>query len=165
MANAPPTLHLLCGKIAAGKSTLSAKLGQSERTVVIAEDDWLKALHEGEMRALPDYVRRASNLRRVMGPHIAGLLNAGVSVVLDFAANTAEQRRWMRAILDQTDASHVLHVLDVPDELCLARLRARNAQGAHPFTVTEAQFRQISGHFEPPSPDEGFNIMVHSQGM
>ena len=49
----------------------------------------------------------------------------------------------------------------MPDEVCLARLRARNAGGAHPFAATEEQFRRITAHFAPPSPEEGFNIVTH----
>jgi predicted kinase len=33
-----PTLHMLCGKIAVGKSTLAAKLGESPATIVIVQD-------------------------------------------------------------------------------------------------------------------------------
>ncbi len=96
-----------------------------------------------------------------MGPHVASLLNAGISVVLDFQANTLEARQWMRGILEQTNARHVLHVLDVPDDVCLARLHERNAAGDHPFAATEQQFRQISKHFVAPTAAEGFNIVVH----
>ncbi|WP_092643572.1 AAA family ATPase [Jannaschia faecimaris] len=156
-----PTLHLLCGKIASGKSILAAELGSLDGTVVIAEDDWLNALYSEEMSSIPDYVRCTSKLRGIMGPHVASLLNAGLSVVLDFQANTIEARKWMRSVLEQTNADHQLHVLDVPDEVCLARLQARNAQGEHPFAATEQQFRQISMHFVAPSPDEGFNMVLH----
>lgn len=158
-----PILHMLCGKIAAGKSTLAADLGNLPKTVLIAEDDWLNALFADELRALPDYVRCSSKLRRIMGPHVAKLLGAGVSVVLDFPANTVEQRNWMRGILAQSNASHQLHLLAVSDEVCLARLRERNRQADHPFAVTEAQFHQFSGHFRAPSPDEGFNVVRHEQ--
>jgi len=48
-----------------------------------------------------------------------------------------------------------------PDEVCLARLRVRNESGQHPFTVTEEQYFQISAYFEPPTPDEGFNLIIH----
>ncbi|ARE39704.1 hypothetical protein RGUI_1563 [Rhodovulum sp. P5] len=128
---------------------------------MIAEHDWLTGHYSDQMVSIPDYVRCASKLRAIMGPHVVSLLNAGVSVVLDFPANTVETRRWMRGILDRTTASHVLHLLDVPDEVCMDRLRARNARGDHPFDVTEAQFRQINVHFAPPSPDEGFVILAH----
>lgn len=161
MSPLPTTLHLLCGKVASGKSTLTAQLGSLNGTVTIAEDDWLNALYSSEMSSLSDYVRCMSKLRNVIGSHVASLLNAGVSVVLDFQANTLASRDWMRSILEQTGAAHQLHVLDVPDDVCIARLHARNAQGDHPFAATEKQFRQLSKHFVAPSPDEGFNIVFH----
>jgi predicted kinase len=163
MSPSSPTLHMLCGKIAAGKSTLAARLARAEKTVLVAEDAWLNALFADEMASASDYVRCAAKLRTIMGPHIASLLNAGVSVVLDFPANTVANRDWLRGIIAKTDASHRLHVLDASDELCLARLRKRNAQGDHPFAATEEQFRQFTRHFVAPSPDEGFNVVVHDQ--
>jgi predicted kinase len=73
-----PTLHLVCGKIASGKSTLTAQLGSVNRIVVIAEDDWLNVLYSGEMSSISDYGRCMSKLREIIGPHVASLLNAGV---------------------------------------------------------------------------------------
>lgn len=161
MIATPPTLHLLCGKIASGKSTLTAEIGRAPGTVVIAEDDWLSALYSEELSSMSDYMRCMSKFRKVIGPHIIALLEQGLSVVLDFQANTVASRDWMRRIVDQTQVAHILHVLDVPDDVCIARLRARNAQGDHPFAATEDQFRQISKHYVPPSPEEGFNIVLH----
>ncbi len=163
MSLTSPALHMLCGKIAAGKSKLASKLGSLNGTVLIAEDDWLNALFSDEMSSPSDYVRWASKLRRIMGPHISSLLNAGRSVVLDFPANTVETRDWMRGILEQTNASHQLQVLGASEELCLARLRKRNALGDHPFAATEEQFRQFSKRFVAPSPDEGFNLVMHGE--
>ncbi|WP_299869861.1 ATP-binding protein [uncultured Roseobacter sp.] len=161
MSSTAPTLHLLCGKIASGKSTLSTQLSRTAGIIVIAEDEWLDGLYSEEMSSISDYMRCMSKFREVMGPHVVSLLNEGISVVLDFQANTIASRDWMRGILEQTQAAHKLHVLDVPDEVCIARLHARNAQGDHPFAATEEQFRQISKHFVAPSPEEGFNIVLH----
>lgn len=164
MSPTSPTLHLLCGKIASGKSTLTAQLGRLDGTIVIAEDDWLNTLYSEEISSISDYVRCTLKLREIVGPHVASLLNAGVSVVLDFQANTIESRDWMRGILEHTNADHELHVLEVPDEVCMARLQARNAQSDHPFAATEEQFRQISKHFVAPTSDESFNIVLHNAG-
>lgn len=161
MAPEPPTLHIMCGKIAAGKSTLAANLARAGNTVLIAEDVWLNALFSDQMSTGADYVRCSAKLRAVMGPHVASLLRAGVSVVLDFPANTVDTRTWMRGILQATGATHQLHVLSTPDDLCLARLRQRNADGAHPFSVTEEQFRRFSEYYVPPTPDEGFTLVWH----
>jgi len=162
MHSETPTLHLLCGKIAAGKSTLSARLSQDKATILIVEDDWLNTLHPGEMSSISDYIKRMTNLRKLIGPHVVSLLNAGVSVVLDFQANTVDARQWMRELIDLASANHQLHFLDTPDEVCLSRLRARNAKGDHPFATTEEEFHRVSAYFVPPSPEEGFNIVRHT---
>lgn len=164
MTSTSPVLHLLCGKIAAGKSTLAAELARTPGTVLIAEDPWLAGLYPGQIATIADYVRCTARLREVMGPHVAALLAAGVNVVLDFPANTVANRAWMRGILETGRAGHRLHVVDVPDEICLARLQARNAGGAHPFAATEAEFRQMTRHFVAPTAEEGFEIVRHGSG-
>lgn len=156
-----PVLHLFCGKIASGKSTLAAKLAAQDQTVLISEDAWLGALYAEQMKTLADYARCSGRLRDVMADHITGLLKNSVSVVLDFPANTRSNRDWMREIIDGSGAAHELHLLGVPDDVGIARLHARNAQGKHPFSASEAEYHQISKYFDPPAPDEGFNIVRH----
>ncbi|MGX9354715.1 hypothetical protein ACS3SW_05995 [Roseobacteraceae bacterium S113] len=68
----------------------------------------------------------------------------------------------MRTVLDGSDAAHQLHVLAPSDAVCLARLRARNAAGTHPFEVSEAQYYAVTKHFVAPSEDEGFTIVHHA---
>lgn len=155
------TLHLVCGKIAAGKSTLTARLGQEPGTLVVAEDHWLARLYPGEQTGLADYARNAARLRDAMGPHIVALLRLGISVVLDFPANTVASRAWMRTLFEVAGAAHQLHVLDVPDAVCKARLSRRNAEGTHDFTVTEADFDLFTQYFVPPAPEEGFTLVVY----
>jgi predicted kinase len=151
-------LHLLCGKIAAGKSTLSAELAAAPGTVTLAEDAWLARLYPGEIRSVADYVRCAARLRDAVAPHVESLLRAGVSVVLDFPANTPASRAWMRGIAERSDARHRLYWLDVPEEVCRARLRQRNAAGAHDFAASDAEFDAITAYFVAPQPDEGLEV-------
>ncbi|MEL0438998.1 AAA family ATPase [Phycobacter sp. K97] len=162
MSQTHPVLHILCGKIASGKSTLAQYLKRQDNAVLIAEDEWLSTLYPGKITSGADYLSCTGKLRETIAPHVIELLNAGVSVVLDFSANTTQHRGWMRSLLDNTSAAHQLHVLDVPDEVCLTRLKARNAEGAHPFSATEDQFHQFSKHFVLPTPQEGFNIVFHT---
>ncbi|WP_245913099.1 AAA family ATPase [Litoreibacter ponti] len=154
-------LHMVCGKIAAGKSTLCAKLGASAGPIVISEDDWLGALFADQMKDGADFMRCSAKLRTAMVPHVSALLTAGLTVVLDFAANTVAQRKWMLDVARASHAGHQLHYLDVSDAVCLERLRARNAEGHHAFAATEAQFRRFTALFVPPTEDEGLNIVHH----
>lgn len=157
----PGVLHMVCGKIASGKSTLTKHLAAQPRTVLISEDDWLARLYPNEIHALADYVRCAGRLREAMSGHIEALLAAGTSVVLDFPSNTTTTRSWARGVFEKAGAAHRLHYLEVSDEVCKARLHARNLSGEHPFQTTDAEFDQITKHFIPPGAEEGFNIVRH----
>ena len=103
MPSGKPTLHLLCGKIAAGKSTLARRLAAAPATVLIGEDQWLSTLFPGEIATLEDYVRCSGRLGEAMSPHVEALLKAGLSVVLDFPANTVRRRKWMRGIFEAAE--------------------------------------------------------------
>ena len=162
MAPSNATLHMMCGKIAAGKSTLSATLGEAENTIVISEDRWIAELYRGDIKTLKDYFHWSERLRATLAPHIVELLRAGVSVVLDFHANTTRARGWMRGLFEEGRASHQLHFLDVPDDVCRARLHARIAAGTP--GVSDEEFDHITSFFVPPEPSEGFNVIWHGDG-
>ncbi len=117
-----------------------------------------------ELKEVADYVRLAPRLRAAMGPHVVDLLKAGMSVVLDYPANTLANRAWMKGIANAAGVAHRLHWLDVPDEVCKARMRARNEAGAHDFAPSDEQFDQITSYFVPPSAEEGLEIVVHRPG-
>lgn len=155
----PAVLHMVCGKIGSGKSTLTKRLAAELKTVLISEDAWLARLYPNEIHTIADYVRCAGRLRDAMAGHIESLLAAGMSVVLDFPSNTVTTRAWARGMYEKAGATHRLHYLDVPDQVCKARLRARNLSGEHPFETTDAEFDQITSHFVAPTAEEGYNIV------
>lgn len=157
-----PTLHLVCGKIGAGKSTLSQRLACAPDTVLLSEDAWLAQLYPSEITSVADYARCARRLRGALTDHLCALLKAGMSVVLDFPANTPTARAWMREVFERAGVAHRLHYLNVPDAVCKARLHARNAAGTHPFTPSDAEFDEISRYFVAPSADEGFHVVRHT---
>src|SRR5258707_14651023 len=155
-----PTLYLLCGKIAAGKSTHARRLAARPATLLISEDHWTSNLFADDLKTMEDYSRLSARLRAAIGPHIVDILRQGLSVVLDFPANTVKNRDWMRSLIAQANVAHELHWLDLPDAVCKQRLRERNASGEHPFQVTDAEYDQFTRYFVPPGTDEGFNVIV-----
>jgi len=154
-------LYLLCGKIAAGKSTLARRLAARPATLLISEDHWTSNLFSDDLRTIEDYGRFSARLRAAIGPHIVDILRLGPSIVLDFPANTVSNRYWMRSLITQANVAHELHLLDVPDTICRQRLRERNQSGAHPFQVSEAEYDLFTSYFVPPGPSEGFNVVIH----
>ncbi|AVO29840.1 AAA family ATPase [Stenotrophomonas maltophilia] len=158
-----PTLHLVCGKIGAGKSTLSQQLAAQPCHVLISEDAWLAALYPDQIHSVADYLRRAAALRAALTQHVCAILQAGVSVVLDVPFNTRAARAWGRELFESAGVAHQLHFLDAPDAICKARLHARNARGEHPLQASDEAFEQITRHFVAPAQEEGFVVIRHSQ--
>jgi len=157
-------LIFLCGKMAAGKSTLAKELALREPAILLVQDELLDHLFPGEITDIPGFVRYSTRLRNAVGPHVCALLTRGVSVVLDFPGNTRAQRAWFRELFDRAGARHELHFIDAPDALCKRQLRERSKDlptGA-PWT-TDAEFEAVTAYFQPPSEDEGFHVVRHER--
>jgi len=160
--NNPGTLYLVCGKMAAGKSTLAGELADRRNALLLSEDRWLAALYPDSVRDVATYVQYSTRLKSVLEAHIVDLLRRGVSMVLDFPANTLRQREWMRGLITRTGAPHELHYLVVPDAVCKARLAKRaQEQPRRAATDTVEMFERITAHFQAPTPEEGFNLIRH----
>ncbi|MEQ4923112.1 AAA family ATPase [Proteus hauseri] len=150
-------LHFLCGKIASGKSTLAKVLSNHPRTVLINEDEWLSQLFPNQIKTVADYIEKSELVKNVLAVHVANLLNAGNSVVMDFPANTPNQRRWLKSLADNKGIPYLFHVLKVDNSECKKRLLLRNQHNENPFKTTETEFDLITQHFSYPDPSEGLN--------
>lgn len=138
------------------------RLAERPATLLITMDHWMSLLFPTENRTIEDFARLSARLRAAMGPHVVDILRHDLSVVLDFPANTVSWRSWMRSLITEADVAHELHVLDVPDTICKERLRRRNADGEHPYQVSEENYDLFTSYFVPPGPGEGFNIVLHT---
>jgi predicted kinase len=157
-------LYVLCGKMAAGKSTLARALAQRSGAILLVQDDWLDHLYPGDIVDVPAFAKFSARLRAALTDHVCTLLSRGTSVVLDFPGNTRTQRAWFRDLFERTNADHELHFIDASDELCKAQLKERSrhlAEGA--AWTTDAEFDAITKFFQPPTADEGFNVIRHER--
>lgn len=155
------TLHLMCGKIASGKSTLAKTLAVQHRAILLSEDKWLASLYPGAINSVTDYAGYSLRIRSVLGPLVVDMLESGVSVVLDFPANTIASREWLLGLAETARMAHCLHYLDVDDEECRARLHVRNRLAEHDFAASDAEFDLITSYFRAPGTDEGLVIVTY----
>ncbi|MEX0871186.1 MAG: ATP-binding protein [Aquisalimonadaceae bacterium] len=157
-----PTLHFLCGKLAAGKTTLAREIAAEHGAVLICEDIWLQRLFPTDIADFNDYLTYSARLKRVVAPHVRELLAIGQSVVLDFPANVPETRQWIRSIFEAANADHVLHFVDTPNRKCIEQMQRRNQERPEgSVETTVEQFERITSFFRPPAPEEGFNVLTH----
>lgn len=155
----PGTLIFFCGKMGAGKTTLSVRIESERNAVRLSEDEWLAALFPGAITSLEDYVEHAGCIRPVVEGVVRSILRAGTDVVLDFPANTRRQRAWFRGLVDDTGAPHEMIYLDVPDAVCLERIARRAIdQPERAATDTAAMFERVTQYFEEPGDDEGLHV-------
>jgi predicted kinase len=159
-------LIFMCGKMAAGKSTLSRELAANERAVLLVQDDLLESLYPGEFVDLAAFLKFSTRLRATVAPHVVSLLALGMTVVLDFPGNTRKSRAWFREIFESGGADHELHYIVASDDLCKRQLEQRSRglgleAGAKWTTVED--FEEVTAYFEPPAADEGFNVVRHER--
>ena len=162
--NTSAKLIFVCGKMAAGKSTLARVLAARKGAVLFVQDDLLDILFPGEITDVQAFVQCYSRLKKALTPYICALWSKGISVVLDFAAATKAQRAWFRELIERTNAAHELHFVEVSDDLCKSQLRDRSKvlPVGTPWT-TDAEFETINAYFQPPSADEKLNIVRHER--
>jgi predicted kinase len=157
-------LIFLCGKMAAGKSTLARELASRRNAILLVQDELLVHLFPGEITDIAGFFDRSSRLRNAVTPHICAVLSKGVSVVLDFPGNTKAQRAWFRGIFEHARVEHELHFIDAPDAVCKRQLKDRSQRlpAGTPWT-TDAEFDSITVYFQPPSDDEAFNVVRYER--
>ncbi|HSL23881.1 MAG TPA: AAA family ATPase [Vicinamibacterales bacterium] len=70
-------LIFVCGKMAAGKSTLARELAQQEDAVLLVEDELLDRLFPGEIADIAAYVKCSSRLKNALAP-LAGIVTGAI---------------------------------------------------------------------------------------
>jgi predicted kinase len=157
--NTKGILIFFCGKMGAGKSTLSRQISQELNAILLSEDDWLSTLYAEEIKNFDDYLKYANRLKPLLKSHIISILNSGISVVMDFPANTRNQRAWFKDIFFDRGIPHRVIYLDVDDKTCIEQIaQRRETNPERALFDTEEVFHHVTSFFQPPSGDEGFAL-------
>jgi predicted kinase len=155
------TLIFFCGKMGSGKSTKAIELVHEYDAILLSEDEWLSALYPEEIKVFDDYIKYSSRLKPLLKKHVQNLLNSGISVVMDFPANTHTQRAWFKEIFSEYEIPHKLYYLEASDALCLKQIeQRRKINPSRADFDTEKVFHQVNSYFQPPIEEEGFNIQI-----
>ncbi len=152
-------LTFFCGKMGAGKTTLSQQMAAESHAVLVSEDEWLASLYPNKISGLDDYLTYSNLLKTRIKPLVQAILQAGADVIMDFPANTVRQRQWFTSIFSEIGADHTLVYIQCSDELCLKHIaQRRQEQPARAQTDTPEMFNQVSQYFVEPHSNEQFNL-------
>lgn len=157
-------LIFFCGKMGAGKSTRAKVLAKQHNALLLSEDDWLAA-HYPDIETFEDYLRYAQRIKPFVRDLVMNMLKNGVSVVMDFPANTQRQRRWFLDLAQDANCDHELHYLNRSDQHCLKQLAQRNKEQPERAAFdTPAVFEAVTRYFEAPTESEGLH-MIESRSL
>lgn len=153
------TLVFFSGKMGAGKTTYSKWITEELNAILLSEDEWLASLYPQKILSLQDYLYYSNLLKPQMKKLVQSILLSGKDVVMDFPANTPNQRAWFNDIFSEVSGPHRLIFIDVENEVCLERIeKRRHEQPDRAATDTPEMFERMTAYFSPPSSEEGFNI-------
>ncbi len=153
-------LIFFCGKMGAGKSTQAKLVTKQHNAVLISEDDWLAAHYPKQINSFDDYISLSRQVKPFIKQHIQHLLRVGCTVVMDFPANTRQQRRWFLTLCSELGCEHQLVYVNLSDQQCLSQIaKRRSEQPERTQFDTEAMFHHVSKYFEAPTDEEGLNIV------
>lgn len=160
------TLTFFCGKMGAGKTTKSKTLALKKNAVLISEDEWLSAHYPNEINSFDDYLVHSARIKAFVKLHVQSILKTGTNVVMDFPANTVNQRAWFNQLCREIECNHELIYLDLSNEQCLLQIaKRRNEQPERAQFDNEAVFYHVTNFFEPPSQSEGLKIVYASADL
>lgn len=155
------TLIFFCGKMGAGKSTKSKEILAERNAILISEDEWLAALYPGEIATFNEYVDYSRKLKPLIETHVVSLLKTGVTVIMDFPANTKRQREWFKQLITKAESPYEFNYLAASDEICLRQIsQRRTEQPERAEFDTDIVFKEVSKYFEAPDESEGLHIQV-----
>jgi predicted kinase len=155
-----PRVHLLCGLVGAGKTTLARQLAAEEMGVRFSLDEWMLRLY-GTRYDDPSYVARIDGCKAMIWDLARQVLGAGHDVVLDWNHWSRQRRAESIEAASAVGATPVVHYLDVPVEVAVARALARGVSDPLSHQLDEPGVRHMATILEPPSPEEGAEIVEH----
>ncbi len=159
-AATPPTVHLLCGLNGAGKTTHARRLTEERRAVRFSLDEWMLRLHAELRYDAPGYGELAERCKALIWEVARQILALDHDVILDWNGWSRARRATWRDLAREAGYDVVLHYVQVPLDVAIARADARaaaNVAGAH--RLDPDAIRHLAALFEEPSGDEGMPIV------
>ena len=158
------TLHLISGLPCAGKTTYAERLKAQRDAALFSLDRWLiTSFGRYSLDAVGhlEHARRLYACRELIWEVAVELLRRQAEVILDDGFFLRNDRQQHIARARELGVGTAIHFIDTPLDTLRARLVARNrSPGAYHFDLSPEAITTFDAFFEPPSDDEGADVIV-----
>lgn len=146
----------VCGKIGCGKSTYAEAIRLENQAVILSVDEIMLSLFGQDAGGMHDiYTERT---QQYLLDKSVELIEAGISVILDWGFWTREKRNAVKAFFRERSILCELHYIDLRDEVLKIRIEQRNTAGLagenDAYFVDDGLAEKCSELFEVPAADE-----------
>ncbi len=159
-------VHLIEGPVGAGKSTLAGRMAGELGVPWLDLDDWMVTLFSPDRPAegfMPWYAARKARCIEQIWTVTERLLAAGIGPVLELGLVQRADRAAFYDRVDRAGCDLVVHVLDVPRDVRLERVRHRNTEQGRTFkmAVSDEIFEIADAAWEAPDDIERETRHIH----
>jgi len=157
------TLHIICGFIAAGKTTFAKQLEEQSNAVRFSIDEWMISLY-GQHMSREDFEDRMDRCKTLIWKISKRLLALEIDVILDFGFWKRAERSKYQVLANKENVDFKLYFLKADFDVLRHRLKFRNDNlpPGH-FEITEEMFNTFLPLFQLPEDDERPQIVSQLQ--
>lgn len=159
---------LLCGKVAAGKTTYAKEMAKKQRAVILSIDDLVVRLNDHcEGRERLSAMETA--IRDYFADLIVQLIEQNVTCILDHGHWTRASRQQMIEFCQTHDLPLRIILLECPKDVRLKRLQKRNEQllrkQERGYVIDAAKLERFDSWFEALNDEECQLADIVNSGM
>ncbi|MBR6790208.1 MAG: ATP-binding protein [Oscillospiraceae bacterium] len=149
-------VHLICGRICSGKTTLAKTLAEEHNAVILSCDEVTWALFGNDLGEKHDQM--TGRIRTYLLQKAVEIIRAGTGVILDWGFWTAAYRREIREYFAAASVEVCWHYVTVSPVEWERRIGKRNAAvlsgESHDYFVDEGLRAKLERLFEEPEENE-----------
>ncbi len=148
-------LHIICGFVGSGKTTLAKKLEKHHKAIRFSTDEWMIELFNFNGDFGKKYRDSKKRCKEFIWKLAKEILLSGQDVILDFGFWSRKERSLFFRRAKKIGVDPVLYFLDIPIDELKKRVVARNNKlDKKTFKITTRWFNKWSPLFEAPKSSE-----------
>ena len=153
-----PTLHLICGRAGAGKTTYAKILEKKTGAIRFTKDEWITKLY-GRNLSSDQWSDYEKCCYLVISELVQPILKHEIDVILDYGFWYKHERREAKDLASSCNALCLVHYLNTSDETRKQRILNRNKTiDESSVTITDEDFHMQLDWFEEPVENEGISV-------